>query len=205
MNYDLIRAIDAIKIECSKHDNCAYCDLRNSIGGCGLKTTPFTKWNTNTWENDEYADVKASHDVIDLSKYIVRRCVGEYNASISNTQLQMILYAVQRAWLRKFDKPIFNQPFEAWRYGPICPEAYYRFCGYGAMPISDDCDCECSPDILKDPNRKIIDDIADKYKALEIWDYRKENCSPGGAWDRTFGGGKGNYRTIRLYDIKKYG
>lgn len=205
MDYDLKRAIDTIKRECSKHDDGTYFELRNSNGECGPKTTLFAQWNTNTWENDEYADVKAPYYVIDVSKYIIRHCVGDYNLSISNIQLQQILYAVQRAWLRKFDKPIFDKPFEAWRYGPICPEAYYFFCGYGAMPIRDDCDRECSPYILKDPNRKIIDDIADKYKDLEVWDYRKENCAPGGAWDRTFNKGEGNKNIIMLKDIKKYG
>lgn len=71
------------------------------------------------------------------------------------------------------------------------------------MPIISN--FEYPQEILKHQNRKIINEIADKYIALEPWDIYDDICVPGGAWDRTFNKGEGNKNIIILKDIKKYG
>ena len=71
---------------------------------------------------------------IELSKYIVSKCIDD-GFPISNLQLQKILYYIQRDFLR-IGKPAFPDAIEAWQFGPVVPNVYYYYCGFGAMPIS---------------------------------------------------------------------
>lgn len=34
------------------------------------------------------------------------------------------------------EKPAFPDAIEAWQFGPVVPNVYYYYCGFGAMPIS---------------------------------------------------------------------
>ena len=70
---------------------------------------------------------------VDLSKYIVTKCAVD-DCPISNLQLQKILYYIQKYFL-KHDSIAFYDDIEAWQFGPVVPSSYYRFCGFGAMPI----------------------------------------------------------------------
>ena len=74
------------------------------------------------------------YTAIDLSKYIVLKCIQDEHP-ISNLQLQKILYYIQKDFLSR-DDLAFSDSIEAWQFGPVVPNVYYYYCGYGAMPIS---------------------------------------------------------------------
>ena len=74
------------------------------------------------------------YKAMDLSAYIVSKCIKE-DCPISNLQLQKILYYIQKAFLDK-DSLAFSDDIEAWQFGPVVPNVYDHYCGYGAMPIS---------------------------------------------------------------------
>ena len=74
------------------------------------------------------------YKAIDLSKYIVTKCIVD-GCAISNLQLQKILYYVQKDFLQR-DFVAFSDDIEAWQFGPVVPVVYYKFCGFGAMPIT---------------------------------------------------------------------
>lgn len=90
---------------------------------------------------------------IDLSKYIVSKCVSD-NQPISNLQLQKILYYIQKDYLKRNEKA-FSDDIETWQFGSVIPNVYYYYCGFGVMPIvfsRDSFELD-----IKDKN--IIDDI----------------------------------------------
>lgn len=142
------------------------------------------------------------YGALDVSKYIVTSCRHNHQ-SFTNMNLQKVLFAIQREWLRRFNEPLFDDPIEAWQFGPVVRDVYYYFCGNGAMPIIATFDY--SKEIVSNKNHKIIDEIADKYITIEPWDMYDDICAPRGAWDRTFNNGRGNKNIIMLKDIKKYG
>lgn len=74
------------------------------------------------------------YKALDISKYIINKCVND-NIPISNMQLQKILYCIQRECLQLYKKEMFVDEIEAWPFGPVVPEVYYRYCGFGANPI----------------------------------------------------------------------
>ena len=60
-----------------------------------------------------------AYSALDLSKYIVSKCVREH-CPISNLQLQKILYYIQKDFLLR-DSIAFADEIEAWQFGPVVP------------------------------------------------------------------------------------
>lgn len=136
---------------------------------------------------------------IKLAKYIVNKCV-EDNHPITNLQLQKILYYVQREYLRKYDEPAFVDDIKAWQFGPVVPEVYYEFCYYGAMPIENRYDNTSDIDIT---DLDMVNQIVDDKRKLDPWAMVNDTHKPGGAWDKTYNHGMGNYSTIDIELIRK--
>ena len=140
-----------------------------------------------------------AYSAVELSKYIITKCAMD-NKPISNLQLQKILYFIQKEYLQKKGVPAFEDPIEAWQFGPVVPNVYYRFCGYGGMPILS----EYTSDICEE-DKKFIDPLVDEKRCLDPWDLVKETHKAGSAWSYTYANGIGNHRTRSLELIKQHG
>lgn len=66
------------------------------------------------------------------------RKVGELRGwSVTNLELQKILYVAQMVHLGRHGIPLMQGEFEAWAYGPVHPEVYRDARGFGSSPIKD--------------------------------------------------------------------
>ena len=74
------------------------------------------------------------HSALEIARYIISKCSFD-KEPISNLQLQKILYCLQTKFL-KTSSALFDDKFEAWDFGPVVPEVYYQYCGFGAIPIN---------------------------------------------------------------------
>ena len=135
---------------------------------------------------------------LDLAKYIVRKCVDD-NQPVSNLQLQKILYNIQKFYLYEFNVPFFVDDIEAWQFGPVVPNVYYHYCGYGAMPITN----EVEAPVFNIRDIVIINNIVETKRCLSPWVLVAESHRPGGAWDRVFQNGLGNHKVIPLDYIRE--
>lgn len=142
------------------------------------------------------------YKAIDIAKYIINKCIDD-DCPISNLQLQKILYFIQRYYLQ-IDDQLFDDDFEAWQFGPVIPAVYYKFCGYGAMPITSKSSNLNDSEILP-KHREVIDDFTKNKRELYPWDLVEETHRIGGAWDIVFDDGNGNHTTIPKDLIKKEG
>lgn len=138
-----------------------------------------------------------AYSAVELSKYIITKCARE-NKPISNLQLQKILYFIQKEYLQKKGVPAFNDPIEAWRFGPVVPEAYYFFCGAGAMPITDIYEDFC----ISPADAELIDRIVVEKRVLDPWTLVEQTHRKGCAWDRVYRNGLGNRMEIPQNLIK---
>lgn len=138
------------------------------------------------------------YDAKDLSKYIVSKCV-EDNCPVSNLQLQKILYYIQKDYLERGDIA-FSDDIEAWQFGPVVPNVYYHFCGFGAMPITTSFN-----EKIEEKDSLIINRIIEEKRLLNPWDLVHETHKPGGAWDQTYDNGNGNHKVISVDLIKAVG
>ena len=139
------------------------------------------------------------YNAIDISKYIVSKCVTD-GQPISNLQLQKILYYIQKDFLQRGELA-FSDDIEAWQFGPVVPNVYYHYCGFGAMPISiSKATFSVAPsDVI------FIDKIIEEKRKLNPWDMVAETHKDGGAWAEIYKNGLGNHQIIPTKLIKAVG
>lgn len=78
---------------------------------------------------------------------------------ITPLKLQKLVYYAQAWHLALHGDPLVNDRFEAWVHGPVCPNLYSRFRGYGWQPIADEVDApELAADVVE-----FLDDVWDAY------------------------------------------
>lgn len=75
------------------------------------------------------------YKALDVARMVIQLTDTEHGDLITNLKLQKLLYYLQGFWLAKYDAPLFRAKVEAWGYGPVVPDVYYAFCGYGRNPI----------------------------------------------------------------------
>lgn len=138
------------------------------------------------------------YNVLDIAKYVINKCTEE-NQPISNLQLQKILYFIQGKWLKENNAPLFDSVIAAWQYGPVVPEVYYVFCGYGAGKI-----LSTYPDSgLPDAITAMIDPVIEERRNYSPWDLVDETHEPGKAWDTIYQNGEGSHCEIPIQLIQR--
>jgi uncharacterized phage-associated protein len=71
----------------------------------------------------------------DVAKYFLLCSDEDAGDLISNLKLQKLVYFAQGYHLALFDKPLFDDPIEAWTHGPVVPTLYKIYNRYGGSPI----------------------------------------------------------------------
>lgn len=106
------------------------------------------------------------------------------NWAITNLELQKILYIAQMFSYGMRKKPLFDNPIEAWDYGPVVPVVYheFKFAGNGPIPSflfpAEDC--------VNEDNRTFISKISKMVKGLKGWQLVAITHRDRGAWQRTY-------------------
>ncbi len=139
-----------------------------------------------------------SYKAIDIAKYIINKCTNEQHP-ISNLQLQKILYYIQKSFLES-DMLAFDDEFEAWQFGPVVPEVYYQYCGFGSLSIRMKYDVEVDSDYAN-----IINPIIETKRLLNPWNMVEDTHMPGKAWAKIYDNGSGNHSVIPKKLIKNKG
>lgn len=139
-----------------------------------------------------------SYEAVHIAKYIINKCTIDQH-SISNLQLQKILYCIQRDFLKN-DMLAFDDDFEAWQFGPVIPEVYYLFCGFGAIRIQMKYDLDIGSDYAA-----LINPIIERKRLLNPWDWSEDINATGKAWDKVYSNGSGNHKVIPKQIIRNIG
>lgn len=63
-------------------------------------------------------------NIFDVAAYILEQC-GE----MTSMKLQKIVYYCQAWSLAWDDEPLFDEDFQAWANGPVCPELFQKYKG----------------------------------------------------------------------------
>ena len=142
---------------------------------------------------------KQIYDALDIAKYIVNKCTSD-NRPITNLQLQKILYFLQKQHLEQYNSCLFKDDIQAWQFGPVVPEVYYYFCGFGSSAITMKYSIRIDEDDVQMINPIIID-----KRQKNPWDLVSETHKQGKAWDLTYMDGLGNRDVISPELIKTKG
>lgn len=140
-----------------------------------------------------------TYDALYIAKYIINKCTSERNP-ITNLQLQKILYFLQREHLIQYGNCLFSDEIQAWQFGPVVPEVYYHFCGFGSSVITMNYNIDISKFDIE-----LIDPIVEDKRDKKPWDLVAETHGLGKAWDIVYKNGKGNKRVIPVELIRTRG
>lgn len=104
----------------------------------------------------------AMYDYRDIANYIIAY-KNNKQESITNLQLQKIMYYIQGYFLKEFEELAFDSDIVNWPYGPVVLDAYYDFCIYGHKSIEqlNNLD-EAISKIRNKSHRNLINSIIDK-------------------------------------------
>lgn len=126
------------------------------------------------------------YQAMDIARYVLNKCTNE-NHPISNLQLQKILYFLQREYLAEQGRPLFADDIQAWQFGPVVPEVYYQYCGFGSRTIGMDYD------VTLDPQDKVlIDEVVEEKRSKKPWELVEEIQAQDKAWAHIYRDGMGN-------------
>ena len=75
------------------------------------------------------------YNAVDIAVYIVDYCIRE-DCPVSNLKLQYMLMILKDLYKEKTGKELFYEDIIHGSYFDYIPSVYYRFCHFGAMPIT---------------------------------------------------------------------
>jgi uncharacterized phage-associated protein len=126
---------------------------------------------------------------------------------VSPLKLQKLLYYAHGYYSAASKKPLIDEAFEAWPYGPVVPAAYHEFKEFGNGPITrlaTEFDWDVEDDIpvaveFDDPNvRRVIDYVWKQYAHYPATALSEMTHRPDSPWDKTM---KDNALGIKNVDI----
>lgn len=123
--------------------------------------------------------------------------------SINNFKLNKLLYCIQKAHLKQYDAPFFDDDIVIYGLGPAIPNVWLEFCYLGgkSLPIN----YHRVENIFSIKDNNFIDEVIDKYididncKWFEIFDCNNLNT----VWGQIYNQGKGLFEVIPLELIKE--
>ena len=112
--------------------------------------------------------------IISVAKYLLEESNG-----LSAMKLQKLCYFIQGWHLVINNAPLFNEDFESWKYGPVCPDLYNLHARMSYIPADSLNFSNLNVDITE-YQKKFIDAIASiymPYSALQLSDISHQHKS----------------------------
>jgi uncharacterized phage-associated protein len=101
------------------------------------------------------------------AEYFLSLQDGDAGNAISNMKLQKLLYYAQGFSMVILGKPLFEDDFEAWDYGPVVRVVYDKYKSYGSNALPKPENFSFSP--YRPEEKQLLDDIYDIYGRYSAW------------------------------------
>lgn len=104
-----------------------------------------------------------AYKALDIANKLIARARDDEEfggAGLTNLKLQKLLYYEQGYHLAFYGTPLFDEPIEAWMYGPVVPEVYNEFVSFGSSPIT----VTDSPICLDEQDEILFNNVYDAYR-----------------------------------------
>lgn len=124
-----------------------------------------------------------SYSIIDISNKIIANTDIAQGETISNLKLQKLLYYLQGFFIAVYDRKLFDEPIEAWQYGPVVRDAYIHFKNFGSASIS--LNDEVVVIDLPTNESELFDEVLNEYgqfSAIKLMNMTHEELP----WKKTF-------------------
>lgn len=106
------------------------------------------------------------------------------NIAISNLKLQKLLYFIWIDYYKQTKSFLFDDSFEAWKFGPVIPDVYYDYCIFGgfSIPWAD----ENIKSGICAADKNIIASTIDRFKNTSVSNMVEKTHQPNKPWDITY-------------------
>lgn len=104
-------------------------------------------------------------NIFDVAKYILEKC-----GRMITWKLQKLCYYSQAWHLAWTGEPLFNESFEAWDNGAVCPDLFY--CYRGMFDITEKEINIGNSSMLSDDEKETIDVVLKYYGTLKLYELR---------------------------------
>ena len=135
-------------------------------------------------------------EAVQVANFFIEKSISD-KSPITNMKLLKLVY-IGYGWVAAtIEEPLFTDPIEAWRHGPVVASLYHEFKHFGAEPIDDyACKFDLDSELMSYPKipetEKDIIDVLDMvwevYKQFSGWTLREKTHEPGTPWSQVFYG-----------------
>ncbi len=125
-----------------------------------------------------------SLSVLDSAKYLLENS----RATVTQVELQKLLYLAQMRHLGEYDRPMVASRFEAWEIGPVSRILYNELTHLGANPIPS----TAVPgnrdvlDALNGTEKDVLDRTVRELSGKDVVDLMRITHWEDGAWAKTY-------------------
>lgn len=133
------------------------------------------------------------------------RLAKDNEKQLTQMHIHKLIYFAHAAFLALYNKPLVEEKFQAWPFGPVLVSLYREFRDFGKNPISRFAeDGETKPQIdIDDTNAlDVVRRIWEQFKGYKGWELSRFTHVEGSPWDANFEEGKSN--TISNDDILSF-
>lgn len=124
------------------------------------------------------------YKALEIARFVITFCTGE-GEPVSNTQLQKILYYLQAHFAGR-GKRLYGDDVYAWCWGPVIPEIYYMFSGYGACKIANRYQTSIEPE-----DQQEIEPVIRRLVQVPPWSLTEIIHEAGSPWSVAYNTGLG--------------
>jgi uncharacterized phage-associated protein len=146
-----------------------------------------------------------SHSSLAIANKILQ-VAGEKGMPLTIMQLIKLVYLAHGWTLALLNKPLVEEPVEAWQHGPVYPGIYREFRGVGWQPIERMAIHPFSGTTyeanISDDEASIIDEVVTVFGKFHAFELSARTHQPGTPWHQTYDDGRGQSRQISNSLIK---
>ena len=109
-----------------------------------------------------------------IANYFLARSDAETGDLLSNLKLQKLCYyaaGIASAVRNPDEVPLFEEPINAWKHGPVVPELYHKFKEHGGQAIPQNTGFDFAS--VDEADRGLLDDVYNFYGQYSAWKLRE--------------------------------
>ena len=106
----------------------------------------------------------------DVARYFLALTEEDVGDGISNLKLQKLVYYAQGFNLALYNRPLFDDPIEAWTHGPVIPNLYHVYKDCGANPLPTPADIGLNS--YSDEEKNLLNEVYVVYGQYSAWKLR---------------------------------
>lgn len=142
-----------------------------------------------------------SYNCFDIAREFLKLAKKEEEI-LSPMKLLKLTYIAHGYYLGFFDKALFNNKVQAWKYGPVIPELYHVIKRFGQKPVSEDVVSLYSESKMDAETHNFIKIIWNNYKKFSGSELSSKTHLPDTPWDKVYTGH--HFKEIDNDIIKEY-